>query len=544
MHGMGPFKKQLIYTMKWWILGQTHKIHLPFCAQGLFCFARCRTGVKIHGHAKRLNLDNDVYVCTALVDFYVKCGCLLEAREVFDEMPERDVIAWNAMVSGFSLHGMCWEAIGLVSEMGQRRVEANSSTVVAILPAIGEASRLREGKVVHGFCLRRYFEVDVVVGTGLLDMYGKCGQLRYAWEIFGALPLKNEVTWSAMIGACVSCDCAEVGLKLFGIMRIEVGHSPSPVILATVIRGCAKLNDLYIGRKIHCYTIKLGFVSELMVCNTLLSMYAKCGSVNESMRFFEMMQVKDSVSYSAIITGCVQTGYADEALRMFRKMQNVGVEPELATMMGFLPACSYLAALQHGVCGHGYSVVRGFTEDVSICNALIDMYSKCGKMDDARHVFDKMSHKDVNEGQKPDEVTFIALLSACSHSGLVNEGKHLFLIMTKEFNIVPKMDHYFCMVDLFGRAGFLDEAHKFITTMPFEADAHLWNSLLSACRVHKNIELGEEVSNKIQSVGPRALETSFYCLICTRLHKDGMMRRMLESSKKCWGLRRNRDVVG
>ncbi|KAG8373398.1 hypothetical protein BUALT_Bualt11G0020200 [Buddleja alternifolia] len=526
----GPFKKavDLYYEMVDSGVKPT-KYTYPFVLKACSALQDVETGVKIHGHAKRLNLDNDVYVCTALVDFYVKCGCLLEAREVFDEMPERDVVAWNAMVSGFSLHGMCWEAIGLVSEMGQRRVEANSSTVVAILPAIGEASRLREGKVVHGFCLRRYFEVDVVVGTGLLDMYGKCGQLRYAWEIFGALPLKNEVTWSAMIGACVSCDCAEVGLELFGKMRIEVGHSPSPVILATVIRGCAKLNDLYIGRKIHCYTTKLGFVSELMVCNTLLSMYAKCGSVNESMRFFEMMQVKDSVSYSAIITGRVQTGYADEALRMFRKMQNVGVEPELATMMGFLPACSYLAALQHGVCGHGYSVVRGFTEDVSICNALIDMYSKCGKMDDARHVFDKMSHKDVvswnamivgygihglgreailffqdmqNEGQKPDEVTFIALLSACSHSGLVNEGKHLFLIMTKEFNIVPKMDHYFCMVDLFGRAGFLDEAHKFITTMPFEADAHLWNSLLSACRVHKNIELGEEVSNKIQSVGP------------------------------------------
>ncbi|PIN18893.1 hypothetical protein CDL12_08431 [Handroanthus impetiginosus] len=360
-------------------------------------------------------------------------------------------------------------------------------------------------------------------------MYGKCWLLAYAKKIFCALAFKNEVTWSAIIGACVTCNAIEEGLEFFRRMRMEVGESSSPVMLATIVRGCAKLNDLNLGRQIHCYTIKLGFALELMVGNTLLSMYAKCGSVNDAMGFFEEMQVKDSVSYSAIISGCVQSGYAEEALQLFHKMQLVGIEPELATMMGFLPACSYLAALQHGVCGHGYSVVRGFTADISICNALIDMYCKCGKMDAARNVFDKMYQKDVvswntmivgygihglgreaillfedmqNEGHKPDEVTFIALLSACSHSGLVREGKHVFRIMSQEFNILPKMDHYFCMVDLLGRAGRLDEAHKLISTMPFEPDAYLWNALLAACRVHKNIELGEEVSGKIQNLGP------------------------------------------
>ncbi|KAI3465866.1 hypothetical protein Pfo_022529 [Paulownia fortunei] len=501
----------------------------PFVLKACSALQDVETGVKIHGHAKRLNLDNDVYVSTALVDFYVKCGCLEEAREVFDGMPERDVVAWNAMLSGFSLHGMYWDAIGLVSEMQRRGMEPNSSTVVAILPVIGEASGLKEGKTVHGFCLRRGLDIDVVVGTGLLDMYGKCGLLFYAGKIFGALAFKNEVTWSAIIGACVTCNSTAEGLELFGKMRMEVGESPSPVMLATVIRGCAKLNDLNMGRQLHCYTIKLAFALDLMVGNTLLSMYAKCGSINDAMIFFEEMKVKDSVSYSAIISGCVQNGYAEEALQMFHKMQLVGVDPELATMMGFLPACSYLAALQHGVCGHGYSVVRGFTADISLCNALIDMYSKCGKIDSARHVFNKMNQKDVvswnamivgygihglggeaiilfqdmqNGGHKPDEVTFIALLSACSHSGLVTEGKHIFLVMSQEFNIVPKMDHYFCMVDLLGRAGLLDEAHKLISTMPFEPDAHLWNALLAACRIHKNIELGEEVSDKIQILGP------------------------------------------
>nr|AYM00565.1 pentatricopeptide repeat protein [Salvia miltiorrhiza] len=505
------------------------KYTYPFVLKACSALQDVETGVKIRGHVKRDNLDKDVYVCTALVNFYVKCGCLVEARGVFDEMLERDVVAWNAMVSGYSSNGMYWDAIGLVLEMQRRGLEPNSSTVAAILPVIGGASRLRDGKSFHGFCLRRSFDRDVVVGTGLLDMYGKCGLLVYAMRIFGALAFKNEVTWSAIVGACVTCSSMREGFELLGKLRVEVGGSPSPVMLATVVRGCAKMNDLSMGRQLHCYMIKLGLCFDFMVGNTLVSMYAKCGSVNDAMGFFEGMQVKDSVSYSAVISGCVQNGYAEEALQMFRKMRLLGVEPEMATMMGFLPACSYLAALQHGVCGHAYSIVRGFTADISICNAVIDMYSKCGKMDSARRVFDRMHEKDVvswnamiagygihglgkeaiflledmlKGGYKPDEVTFIALLSACSHSGLVTEGKHLFRVMTQEFNIVPKMDHYFCMVDVLGRAGFLNEAHELITTMPFEPDAHIWNALLAACRIHRNIELAEEVSEKIQTLGP------------------------------------------
>lgn len=526
----GPFEKaiELYNEMVDYGIKPT-KYTYPFVLKACSALHDVEAGVKIHGHAKRHNLDSDVYVCTALVNFYVKCGCLVEAREVFDEMLERDVVAWNAMVSGYSFNGMYWDAIGLVSEMQRRGLEPNSSTVASILPVIGEGSRLKEGKSFHGFCLRRGFDLDVVVGTGLLDMYGKCGLLISAKRIFGALALKNEVTWSAIVGACVTCNSIGDCFKLLRKMRMEVGESPSPVMLAAIVRGCAKLSDLNMGKQLHCYMIKLGISLDFMVGNTLVSMYAKCGSINDAMRFFEEMQLKDSVSYSAIISGCVQNGYAEEALQLFRKMHLVGVEPELATMMGFLPACSYIAALQHGVCGHAYSVVRGFTADISICNALIDMYNKCGKIDAARHVFDGMHEKDVvswnamivgygihgmgkeaillfqdmqSGGYKPDEITFIALLSACSHSGLVAEGKHLFHVMSQEFHVVPNMDHYFCTVDLLGRAGLLDEAHKLITTMPFEPDAHLWNALLAACRIHKNIELAEEVSERIQTLGP------------------------------------------
>nr|GMD29967.1 pentatricopeptide repeat-containing protein At3g16610 [Ipomoea batatas] len=405
------------------------KYTYPFVLKACSGLQDLENGVRIHEDAERQGFGNDVYVCTALVDFYVKCGCLVDAREVFDGMRERDTVAWNALIAGCSLHGLYGDMRSLVLEMQKAGLDANSSTMVAMLPAIGEANKLREGKGVHGHCLRR------------------------------------------------------------------------------------------------------GFVGDLMVSNTLLSMYAKCGRIDDAMRLFEDMHLIDSVSYSAIISGCVQNGNAEEALRFFQKMQHSRVAPDLSTMMGFLPACSQLAALQYGVCGHGYSIVHGFTTDVSICNALIDMYSKCGKVELARLVFERMYTRDVvswnamisgygihgrgreailvfndmlTVGQKPDEITFISLLFACSHSGLVAEGKHWFHTMCEEFKIVPRMDHYLCMVDLLGRADLLDEAYSLVQAMPFEPDVRIWSALLAACRIHRNIELAEEVSNKIHSLGPES----------------------------------------
>lgn len=528
----GPFKKAIdLYYEMVYIGAKPTNFTYPLVLKACAALRDLENGVKIHDDAKTDGLSSDVYVSTALVDFYMKCGCLGEAREVFDEMPHRDVVTWNAMISGFSIHGMYSDVIDLVLEMQEMGVSPNSSTLVTILPVIGEACKLRVGKAVHGLCVRKGFDVDLVMGTGLLDMYGKCGWMVYARRIFAAMSFKNEVTWSAMIGACIACDCTQEGLELFEQMRaLDVG-SLSPVTLAAVIRGSTKLIDLQVGKQVHGYTLKLGFDLVLMVANTLLSMYAKCGVLDDATKFFEEMSFKDSVSYSALMSGCVQNGSAEEALQIFHRMQLSGVEPELATMMGLLPACSHVAALRHGCSCHGYSIVRGYTADVSLCNAVIDMYSKCGKIDVARLVFDKMHKRDVVSwnamiigygihgfgveaislfqnmlvaGQKPDEVTFIGLLSACSHSGLVAEGKHWFLSMIQEFSIKPRIDHYLCIVDLLGRNGLLDEACEFIEGMPLEPDVRILNALLSACRIYKKIELAEEISNKIQSLGPES----------------------------------------
>ncbi|CAK7357132.1 unnamed protein product [Dovyalis caffra] len=531
----GPFEEaiDLYYEMVGYGI-TPNRFTFPFVLKACSALKAVDEGREIHFDIKRLRLESNVYVSTALVDFYAKCGRLDDANEVFDEMHKRDVVAWNSMISGFSLHnGSYYEAIRFLVQM-QKDVSPNSSTIVGVLPAVAQANSLRHGKEIHGFCVRRGFFGDVVVGTGILDVYGKCQCIDYARRIFDMMGVvKNEVTWSAMIGAYVVCDFMRDALELFCHLLVlkDDGIILSAATLATVLRVCAKLTDLSRGRCLHCYAIKSGFVSDLMVGNTLLSMYAKCGITDDAMRFFNEMDSRDAVSFSAIISGYVQNGNSEEGLRMFLKMQSSGMNPEKATMASILPACAHLAALQHGSCSHCYAIIRGFTADTMICNALIDMYAKCGRIATARKVFDRIYKRDIvswntmitaygihgigtealllfdhmrAEGLKPDDVTFVCLISACSHSGHVAEGKYWFNAMTQDFGIIPRMEHYACMVDLLSRAGLFKEVHNFIEKMPLDPDVRVWGALLAACRVYKNVKLGEEVSKKIQRLGPES----------------------------------------
>ncbi|KAJ0974498.1 hypothetical protein J5N97_016463 [Dioscorea zingiberensis] len=506
-----------------------NKFTFPFVLKACSSLLALEEGEEIHEYVRRIGLESDLFVSTALIDMYMKCGCLDESCAVFDGMPNRDVVSWNAMIAGFALHGMYEDTIGYVLEMQNAGTRPNRSTVVTLLPVVGQAKALTQGRSIHGYCVRRYFdEDDILVGTALLDMYMKCTSLVYACRIFGKMSSKNEVTWSAMIGGYVLCDRMMDALEVFDQMMLEGSSKPASSSLASALRACAKLADLNGGKTLHNYSIKFGFLSDITIGNSLLSMYAKIGSIGDAVKYLDEMEFKDTVSYSAIISGYVQNGNAKEAFAIFKSMLS-NVEPDVATMVGIIPACSHLSALQHGKLNHGLAIIHGLASDVSVSNALIDMYMKCGRIDHGREVFDRMSKRDVvswntmiagygthGRGKEaislflnmqaecivPDDITFICLLSACSHSGLVTEGKHWFHAMTLNYRIKPRMEHYICLVDLLGRGGYLDEAREYIRRMPFEPDVRVWGALLGACRIHKNIELGEEVSQMIGKLGP------------------------------------------
>ncbi|XP_047314930.1 pentatricopeptide repeat-containing protein At3g16610 [Impatiens glandulifera] len=562
----GPFDKAISLYREMLESGvRPNNYTYPFVLKACSGLQAIEDGKEVHEHAKLAGFDSDVYICTALVDFYAKCGSLKEAREVFDAMPMRDVVAWNAIIAGFSLHGLYDDVIRLIFQMQEAGLSPNSSTIVSVLPAVGESSALVQGKALHAYGMKKNFHNDVMVATGLIDMYGKCACLSYASRIFDALSFKNEVTWSAMIGSCIACGYLNEALKLFEKRLLNDSTSLSVVTLGAILRLSAMLTDLGRGRSIHGLLIKIGFVSDLMLANTLLSMYAKCGILSEAEAWFNEMVNKDAVSYSAFISGCTQSGYAKEALVVFKKMQLSGIQPDSATMVGVLPACSQLAALQHGISCHGYSVMQGFTENISICNALIDMYSKCGKLHAARLVFDGMHTRDIvswntmifgygihghgNEAVKlfhdlqksrisPDDMSFISVLSACSHSGLVSEGRMLFHSMTSDYHINPRMEHYVCMVDLLGRVGELDEAYRFIQRMPIDPDVRIWSALLSGCKVYKNIELGEKVAFKIQSIGPES--TGNFVLLSNMYSDAGRWNDAADAriAQRNWGFKK------
>ncbi|KAJ6696512.1 PENTATRICOPEPTIDE REPEAT-CONTAINING PROTEIN [Salix koriyanagi] len=357
----GPFEEAIDLYYKMLGYGITpNRFTFPFVLKACSALKEVDGGREIHFEIKRLRLESNVYVSTALVDFYAKCGCLDDAKEVFDKMPKRDVVAWNSMISGFSLHeGSYDEVVRLLVEM-QNDTSPNSSTIVGVLPAVAQVNSLRHGKEIHGFCVRMGFVGDVVVGTGILDVYGKCQRIDYARRIFDMMGIvKNEVTWSAMAGAYVVCNFMREALELFCqlLMLKDDGIVLSAVTLATVTGVCAKLTDLSMGSCLHCYAIKSGFVLDLMVGNTLLSMYAKCGIINGAMSFFNEMYIRDAVSYTAIISGYVQNGNSEEGLRMFLEMQLSGINPEKATMASVLSACSHLAALHYGSCSHCHAIL-------------------------------------------------------------------------------------------------------------------------------------------------------------------------------------------
>lgn len=527
----GPFKQAILMYNKMLESGVTpSKFTFPFALRACSAMRGVVEGRMLHSHVVKFGIHSDLYVCTALVDFYAKCGNLTFAQRLFNSMVNRDVVAWNAMINGFSIYGVYEGTLLLFLEMQKAGLRPNSSTIIGLLCAVAQASALSHGKAIHGFCVRGNFHNDVVVGTAVLDMYSKCRCITHARRIFYTMETRNVVTWTALIGANVACDLMGEALEVYNQMVLEGLVSPAPATFGSVLRACAGLTDSRRGRCLHSYTIKSGYVQDMLISNSILSLYAKCGIIDDAIRFFREISFRDTVSYNAVISGCVKNGYAVEALLIFHEMQLSRVYPDSTTLVGFLPACSLLAALRKGTCAHGYCITHDFMADTSISNALIDMYSKCGKVDIAKKVFDRMQKRNVvswnamlsgygthglgidavtlfhdmlASGIKPDEVTFICLLSACSHSGLVEEGRYWFHTMSTDFQISPRAEHYTCVVDLMARAGLLEETYKFIEEMSIEPDIQVWVALLAACRVHKNIELGEEVSKKIQKLGPQ-----------------------------------------
>jgi pentatricopeptide repeat protein len=472
--------------------------------------------------------ESDVSVGNSLIDMYGKCGSMEDARRVFNEMPSRNVVSWTTIIFGYVKSGQGQKALELFQQMQQEGVKPNLVTFVGVLNACASVLALEEGRRAHEQIIQNGWESDVSIGSSLVDMYTKCGSMEDAWAVFNKMPSRDVVSWTAMIFGHVKYGQGLKALELFRQMQQE-GVQPNTVTFMGVLNACASLVALEEGRCAHEQIIQSGCESDVSVGSSLIDMYAKCGSMDDACRVFDKMVSRDVVSWTVMMLGHVKCGQGQKALGLFRQMQQEGVLPNAVTFMVVLNACASVVALEEGRRVHEQIIQSSCESDVFVGNSLIDMYAKCGSMEDAWRVFNTMPSRDVvswnamlggfalhghgeealahfermcEEGIEVDNVTFVCLLSACSHAGLLCEGQRSFGSMSTVHKISAKLEHYTCMVDLLGRAGHLHEAEDMIKVMPCKPDVAVWMALLGACRIHGNVEMGERIAKHILEVDP------------------------------------------
>ncbi|KAJ7569148.1 hypothetical protein O6H91_01G063500 [Diphasiastrum complanatum] len=491
--------------------------------------AALEQGKQLHSDIIKRGFQSDVIVGSTLVDMYAKCGCTDDARELFNNMSERDVVSWNAMIAGYAQNGLGKEALALYEQMKQEGVQPDKITFVVLLKACASLAALEQGKQLHSDIIERGFQSDVIVGNTLVDMYAKCGCTEDARELFNNMSERDVVSWNAMIVGYAQNGLGKEALALYEQMKQE-GVQPNKVTFTCVLSACASLAALAQGKQLHYDIIKRGFQSDVIVSSTLVDMYAKCGCTDDARELFNNMSERNVVSWSAMIAGYAQNGLGKEALALYEQMKQEGVQPDIVTFTCVLSACASLAALEQGKQLHSDIIKRGFQSDVIVGSTLIDMYAKCGCIEDARELFNYMSERNVvswsamiagyaqnglgkealalyeqmkQEGVQPDNVTFTCVLSACAHSRLVDEGRYVFDSMCKDHDVTPTKEHYACMVDLLVRAGCWADAELFINKMPIQPDSVVWMTLLGAARNHGHVEIGRRAFDLVVKLEPK-----------------------------------------
>ncbi|XVF00119.1 hypothetical protein REPUB_Repub03eG0257700 [Reevesia pubescens] len=502
---------------------------LPVCAGEV----DVKMGMVFHGLAVKLGLDQELMVNNALIDMYSKCGWLSHAKFLFSKDDNKNVVSWNTIIGGFSMEGDTSGTFDLLRRMQVEEGEkANEVTILNVLPVCLEKSELLCLKELHGYSIRHGFQYDELVANAFVAAYAKCGLLCSAQLFFNGMETKTVSSWNALIGGYAQNGAPRKALEFYLQMK-NSGIEPDRFSLGSLILACSHLKSLHLGKEIHGYLLRNGLETDAFILVSLLSLYIHCGKSASARVLFEEMEDKSLVSWNALIAGYSQNGLPDEALVLFRQMLSNGIQPDEISINSIFGACSKLSALRLGKEAHCYALKAILAEDIFVCCSIIYMYAKSGCIGQSRRVFDKLRDKDVASwnaiivgyglhgygkealelfekmlslGQKPDAFTFIGILMACSHSGLVEEGLNYFNQMQSFHGLTPKLEHYACVVDMLGRAGRLDESLRLINEMPDEPDAGIWSSLLSSCRTYSALDIGREVAEKLFKLEPNKAE--------------------------------------
>ncbi|XP_052181175.1 pentatricopeptide repeat-containing protein At2g13600-like [Diospyros lotus] len=469
-----------------------------------------RNGKAVHAKLIRADAPPTLFLHNHLLNAYIKCGDILSAIQLFDEMPDKNVVSWTLVIMGYFQHGCPEDALSQFNRMRGEGVKPNEFTLSCALQlcSFSQASCLASQQI-YSLIVRSGFESNVFLLNAFLAALIRHGKLADASEAFDECLYKDTVSWNTMMAGYLQLSNSELP-GLWCRMNQE-GVKPDNFTFASVLTGLAALSELKLGVQVHARLVKSGHGSEMCVGNSLVDMYLKNQSYNDGYRTFEEIPSKDVWSWTQMATGCINCGKPMEALEVIGEMRKIGMKPNKFTLATALNACASLASLQEGEKVHGWRIKLGDDIDICVDNALLDMYVKCGCMNGALAIFRSMDDRSVVtwtsmimgyaqngyaekaleifeemtlEGTQPNYVTFISVLYACSQGGFVDEGLKYFCSMTQDYGLLPGEDHYACMVDLLGRAGRVTEAEELILRMPFQAGLLVWKTLLGACWVH------------------------------------------------------------
>ncbi|XP_051128920.1 pentatricopeptide repeat-containing protein At3g57430, chloroplastic [Andrographis paniculata] len=528
-----------------------------------------RLGKQVHGYILKAD-DRKTFTHNSLMAMYAKLGRIDYSEVVFETFPHRDMVSWNAIISAFAQNDKFHKALEYFGLMKGQGFEPDSITISSVLPACSQLELLGPGKEIHAFVFRnKDLIVNSFVASALVDMYCNCKQVASGRKVFDMAVDRKLAIWNAMIAGYTQNGFYKEALMLFMNLLVASGLFPNPTTMSSVLPACVHCEAFADKRSIHGYVLKLGLGRDRYVQNALMDLYSRIGKIDSSVYIFRNMESRDIVSWNTMITGCVICGWHEDALILLKEMQvnndlstdtdiiGASCRPNSVTLMTILPGCAALTALTKGQEIHAYAVKNALESDVGVGSALVDMYAKCGSLKTARRVFESMPtrnvitwnviimaygmHGEAEEAMalfrrmvgdvKPNEVTFIAVFAACSHSGMVEEGQKLFQTMKDVYGIEPNSDHYACVVDLLGRAGRLDEAHKTVDSMPSGLDkTGAWSSLLGACKIHQNVELGEKSAHNLLQLEPKV--ASHYVLLSNIYASAGLWKKASEARRR------------
>ncbi|BAT88074.1 hypothetical protein VIGAN_05151400 [Vigna angularis var. angularis] len=434
------------------------------------------------------SLRNALFVWNSLLSVYTKCGQLQDAVKLFDHMPVKDTVSWNTMISGFLRNRDLDTGFRLFKQTSESRTVCcrfDKATLSTMLSACDGLEFSGATKMVHGLVFVGGFEREVTVGNALITSYFKCGCFSEGKQVFYEMLERNVITWTAVISGLAKSEFYEDGLRLFNQMRWGP-VSPNSLTYLSALMACSGLQALSDGRKIHGMLWKLGMQSDLCIESALMDLYSKCGSLEAAWQIFEFAEELDEVSLTVILVAFTQNGLEEEAIQIFMRMVKLGIEVDPNMVSAIL-----------GVFVLGTSLTFA--------------YARYGDGFRALQFYDAMRV----DGIAPTDVTFLSLLHACSHAGLVEKGMEFLESMTKDHGLSPRSEHYACVVDMLGRAGLLKEAKRFIEGLPENPGVLVWQALLGACGIHGDSEMGKYAADKLflatpDSPAPYVLMANIY----------------------------------